>query len=88
MNIVQTTYNHTHYQIHKIVYDKRNQNKFDNIKTMQSMTRETKIETTASERKKNYYGVASLPPDPLIGFKRPLMKSYPYPPPCCDPDPP
>jgi hypothetical protein len=31
MNIFHMAYNHTHHQIHKIVYDKQNQNKFDNV---------------------------------------------------------
>jgi hypothetical protein len=37
---------------------------------------------------KNDYGTALLLPDPPIRLKRVLTKSYPYPPPCCDPEPP
>jgi hypothetical protein len=40
------------------------------------------------EKAKNDYRVASLLPDPPTGLRRASTKSYPCPPPCCDPEPP
>jgi hypothetical protein len=58
---------------------------FDNFKTIVHNKR-NKNQNYGKRQQNNYYGIVSLLPDPFVGLKRPMMKSYADPPPCCDPE--